>query len=391
MNERSPSDATILGRTTFRNQGKLFGILQQDRLHHMYVVGRTGTGKSTLLYNMIRQDVEHGRGCALLDPHGDLVERLVQEIPTRRADRLVYFDVPNPRCELGFNPLASVPPRERTLATAGMLETFKKLWPEFWGPRSEHVLRNTLLALLEQPQPNLADALRLFDDSAHRKSAAARIANGQVRRFWLKEFEGYGARLRAEAVAPLQNKIGAFLADPLLKGILTARGRGMELRRVMDDGRILLVNLSKGKLGEDCSSLLGSLMVSQIGLAALSRAAVSETERRHFFVYLDEFQTFATLSLVSMLSELRKYRVGFVLAHQYLGQLEEGVKEAALGNVGTIVAFRVGLEDAGVLQREFHPELTAVDLASLPNYQVYVRMLVGGRVTRGFSGETITM
>jgi type IV secretory pathway TraG/TraD family ATPase VirD4 len=271
-----------------------------------------------------------------------------------------------------------------------MLEVFKKIWHDSWGPRTEHVFRNALLALLDQPEATLADILRLIDDLSFRRIAASRVHNAQVRNFWLREFENYPARFRAEVIAPLQNKVGAFLADPLLNAIVTQPKSAFDLRRVMDEGRVLLVNLAKGKIGGDTAALLGALLVSRIGLTALSRADVPEPSRNDFFVYLDEFQSFTTLSLANMLSELRKYRVNLVLAHQYLSQLDLQVRDAILGNVGTVVSFRLGLADAEVISKEFWPEFSAEDLVRLPNYNIYVKLMVNGAVTRPFSAETLT-
>lgn len=381
---------TVIARTNFRNQRRPVGITVAARRHHVYAIGMTGTGKSTLLETMARQDIEAGAGFALFDPHGDLVERVVAAVPDRRRRDLIYFNVPDAANPLGFNPLERVHPSRRGLAASGMLEVFKKLWPEFWGPRLEHVLRNALLALLELPEATLADVLRLLDEPAFRKRVAERVANEQVRRFWLKEYEGYPARFRAEAIAPIQNKVGAFLADPVLQRILTQPRSSFDLRQVMDEGKILLVNLAKGKLGEDTAALLGSLLAARIGLAALSRADTPEENRPDFFVYMDEFHSFTTLALASMLSELRKYRVGLVLAQQYLSQVAPDVRDAVLGNVGTMIAFRLGPSDAELLEGHLRPEFTTADLMSLPNYNVYVRLMADGVVTRAFSAETIS-
>ncbi|MBI4032558.1 type IV secretion system DNA-binding domain-containing protein [Candidatus Berkelbacteria bacterium] len=389
MSTHEDARVVILGRTNFRNSHRLVGIAQPDRRHHTYVIGKTGTGKSTLLETMIRQDIVAGQGLVLFDPHGDLVERVLASVPEARKPDLIYFNVPDTARPLGFNPLERVAPTKRAIAAAGMLEVFKKIWSESWGPRLEHILRNGLLALMDQPEATLADLLRLLDDADFRKRAAERVANAQVRRFWLHEFEGYPSRFRAEAIAPVQNKVGAFLANPILHAILTQPRSSFDPRRLMDSGRILLVNLAKGKIGEDAAALMGALLVSGIGLAALSRSDVPEVERRDFFVYLDEFQSFTTLSLATMLSELRKYRVSLVLAHQYLSQLDEPIRDAVLGNVGTMVCFRVGAEDAEFLEREFSPEFSARDLVDLPNYNIYLRLMVAGVVSRPFSGETI--
>lgn len=388
--QHAPDDEiTFFARTNFRGRRRLVGIRQADRRHHMYIIGKTGTGKSTLLETLILQDIDAGRGVALLDPHGDLVERIVARVPVRRRGELIYFNVPDTSRPLGFNPLEAVPPARRSLAASGMMEAFKKLWPDSWGPRLEHILRNALLALLDQPQATLADVLRLLDDHSFRKNAAGRVRSAQVRAFWLREYEGYPARFQAEAIAPVQNKVGAFLADPVLNAILTQPKSSFDLRRLMDDGRILLVNLAKGRLGEDSAALLGALLVSRLGFAALSRTDVPEQQRRDFFVYLDEFPTFTTLSLATMLSELRKYRASLILAQQYLSQVDEQVRDAILGNVGTIISFRLGLADAEILEQEFEPEFRATDLVSLPNHNVYTRVMIDGAVSRPFSAETL--
>ena len=384
-----PDSITVLGETNFRNERKRFGIKRADRRSHLYVIGKTGTGKSTLLENLIQQDIDAGEGLALLDPHGDLVERMVASLPAHRARDLVYFDVPGGKGSLVFNPLSSVPLPKRTLAASGLLEVMKKLWADSWGPRLEHILRNALLALFDQPEATLADVLRLLTDADFRHQAVSYVRSPQVRTFWLREYPGYPDRFRAEAIAPIQNKVGAFLADPLLYRILTAPRSSFDLRQIMDEGKLLLVNLAKGKIGEDTAALLGAMLVASIGFAAFTRAEVPERSRRDFWVYLDEFQSFTTLSLATMLSELRKYRVGMTLAHQYLAQLEEPIRDAILGNVGTLIAFRLGFADAEILAQEFYPIFSAADLVALPNYAVYLKLMVDGTPTPPFSAETL--
>ena len=380
---------TYFARTNWRNEHRLFGIKQQDRFFHMHLIGRTGTGKTTMLETMLRQDIERGFGFALFDPHGDLVEKIADTFPEERKDDLVYFNVPDREHPMAYNPLDRVPPAKRSLAVSGLLDVFRKLWPDFWGPRLEHILRNALLLLLDQPEGTLADVLRLFDDKVYRKSAAERSPNEQLRRFWLKEYESYPVRLRAEAIAPIQNKVGAFLADPLLARILVQPKSAFSLREIMDSGGVLLVNLSKGKVGEDNAALLGALLLSGIQVAAQSRAEEPESERQDFIIYLDEFPTFATRTLGTMLTELRKYRVGMVLAHQFLSQLDLALRDAILGNVGTLIVFRVGLPDAEFLAKEFFPRFSPLDLVNLPNREIYVRLLIYGRVSYGFSAETV--
>src|ERR1051326_4813988 len=267
MSTASENPITYFARVNFRNDRRTFGIRQQDRRAHMYIIGKTGTGKSTLLETLIRQDLEVGAGLAVLDPHGDLIEKVLAEVPASRKADLIYFNVPDPGQTLSFNPLETVSSNKRALAASGLLEVFQKLWIDSWGPRLEHILRNALLALFERQGSTLADILRLLDDKAFRKSALFWLQDPQVRDFWLREFEGYPARLRAEAIAPIQNKVGAFLANPVLRKILTQAKSSFKLRTIMDEGKILLVNLAKGKIGEDTAALLGALIVSRIGLA----------------------------------------------------------------------------------------------------------------------------
>lgn len=355
----------------------------------MYIVGKTGSGKSTLLESLVRQDIEAGNGLALLDPHGDLVERVIAAIPEKRKGDIVYFNVPDTSRALAFNPLEPSLPFNKSLAVSGLLEVFKKIWADSWGPRLEHVMRNALLALADQPTATLADVLRILDDRTFRQKVAKETGNEQVRRFWLGEYEGYSYKFRAVIIAPIQNKVGAFLSDPILNRILTQTKSAFDLREVMDSEKILLVNLSKGKIGEDSAALLGALLVTKIGLAGLSRADTPEGNRRDFFMYLDEFQTFTTLSFATMLSELRKYRVAMILAHQYISQVDPQVRNAVLGNTGTIITFRLGAEDAYELAKEFQPEFTALDLTTLPNYHIYLKLMVEGEVTRPFSGRTL--
>lgn len=378
------------GRTTARAKLKLFGIRQADRLSHVYVIGKTGVGKSTLLEVLARQDLGAGRGFALIDPHGDLVERVVGAIPAGRRDQVVYLNAPDPACPFGYNPLRRVRDDKIPLAASGLLETLKKLWGEkAWGIRMEHVLRSTLYALLERDGSTLPDILRLYADERFRKEVIRNLRNETVRRFWKSEFEKYPWRYRAEAVAPIQNKLGALLSDPMLHRVLVAPMVDLRFRTLMDEGGVLLVNLAKGRVGEDSATTLGGLLVSTIGLAALSRAELPAETRRPFFLYVDEFQTFTTLSFVNMMSELRKYGLGLTLAHQHFHQLEPDVQHAVLGNAATLMSFRVGPEDALILAREFQPTFDVEDLLNLPNRDCYLKLMIDGTPSRPFSARTI--
>ena len=297
-------------RVDFRNDKRTFGIKTEDRLSHVYVIGKTGTGKSTLLETMALQDISRGAGIALIDPHGDLVERIITKVPEHRAGDIIFLNAADRSQPYGYNPLRHVREDRIALAASGFLEVFKKMWPEAWGVRMEHILRNVLMALLERPNSTMADILRVLADRTFRKDLVKSIRNETVRRFFQQEFEKYVLGYRSDGIAPIQNKVGAFLADPLLNHLLTSAETEIRIRSVMDEGKVLLINLAKGRLGEDSSSLLGGLMVTTIGLAAFSRADLLAKERRDFFVYVDEFQTFTTLAVTNMLSELRKYRVG---------------------------------------------------------------------------------
>lgn len=384
--ERGSADITYFASTNHREPHRTFGIRQADLRSHMYVIGKTGTGKSTLLKTMVVQDIEAGRGLALFDPHGDLVDEARRRVPEHRLGDLVYLDTPT--ANWTFNPLSGVKSGQEALAAAELIEAFKKIWHDDWGPRLEHLLRNVLLTLFEVPGSTLADANRLFNDKDYRADAARTTSNAAVREFWQKEFAGYSFAFRAVIVAPLQNKLGALLTDPRVNSIITAERTSFDLPSVMDGGKILLVNLSRGKIGEGPAQMLGALLAARIGLAGLARADRSEGQRRDFHVYLDEFQMFATLSLATMLAELRKYRVCLILAHQYLAQLDPQVHAAVVGNVGTMVSFRTSAEDAAVLAREldtFEP----ADFVHLPNHDIYVRLMIDGEPSRPFSARTL--
>lgn len=384
----SDRQTTYFARTNHRNTETPFGIRRADRRNHMYVIGKTGTGKSTLLKTLVLQDIAAGEGLALFDPHGDLAEEVVSQVPSSRSRDLIYLNVPDRSFVWHFNPFAGIPEEKHALATSGMVEVFKKLWPDDWGPRLEHLLRNVVFTLLEAGNASFADIPRLLSDREYRSSLMGKVSNEMVREFWTKEFAGYSPAFRAVVTAPLLNKIGAFLTDPLLHSILTGKRNSFDLRRIMDEGKILVVNLAKGKLGEGPGALLGSLLVSNLSLAGLQRADRPLEERRDFYLYLDEFHTFATLTLATMLSELRKYRLNLILAHQYLSQLEPEVRDAVFGNAGTFISFRVGALDAATVARELSPVFEPDDLLSLPNFSIYLRLMIDGEPSNPFSAKT---
>lgn len=377
-------DITYFARTNFRNQNQLFGIYQNDRFFHTYIIGRTGTGKSTLLQTKIMQDIRHGRGCTLVDPHGDLVQRVYDAIPENRKDDVIYFDVTDPNIEWGYNPFRRIAYNKRPLLTAGMISMFKHLFADAWGARIEHILRYSILTLLDQPRANLSSLLYLLTDKYFRKTMIQHIVSPEVRNFILRELPRYSP----DALAPVLNKVGTFLAYPNIRKILIENTKQISFRKVMDGNKIFLMNLSKGVVGEDVSHIIGSTMITTLSLAAFSRANIPEETRVPHFVYIDEFQNFTGSDFASMLSELRKFKVGLVIAHQYLDQLDVDVRNSIMGNVGTLISFRLGARDALFVSKEFYPKFHVEDLMNLANYSIYLKMMVGGRVRKPFSGKT---
>ena len=381
---------THLAHTNARQPYRRFGIFEADRLSHLYIIGKTGSGKTTLVENMAIQDAEHGEGLTLLDYHGDLAERLVTHIPEHRRNDVIYFDATT-NTTYTYNPLKPVAPQYRALAASGVLDVFRMQWDErAWGQRMEHVLRNALLAMLEQPKEmTFLDVLRLLRDDAFRKGVAARVTHKPVRDFWLYEFPKYSVRYKADAIAPIQSKVSAFLADPRLYTILTTTKQPISFRRIMDEGKVLIVNLSVGKLGTDSARLLGGLTIASVALAGMSRAEVPEHKRRPHYLYADEFQYMTTASLVSAYPELRKFRVSVTASHQFIHQLDEDIRYAILGNVGTIISFRLGAHDALFLAREFEPTFHPEHFMSLPNYHILIKLMIEGTPSRPFSATTL--
>jgi hypothetical protein len=375
--------------TDYRDIRKLFGIKERNRRHHIYVVGKTGTGKSTLIHNMAVSDIYAGCGMAVIDPHGDLAEGIMDCIPESRIADVIYFNPADSEYPVAFNPLENVPADQRHLVASKLISVFKKIWHEFWGPRLEHILRHAVLTLMEYPDGTLLDIPRLLTDKDFRQAILPYIKHQQVREFWFTEFEKYSTWFRSEAVSPILNKVGLFLTSDLLRNIVGQKKNAFNLRQAMDEGKILIVNLAKGKIGEDNASLLGSLLVAEIYLSALSRADMPEKGRQSFYLYVDEFHNFMTLSFADILSEARKYGLSLVLAHQYLEQLDEKIRAAVFGNVGTIITFRVGNEDAKYLVGEFGPVFDEHDLSNLENYHIYLKLMIDGVTSKPFSAVTL--
>jgi len=378
---------TIFAETTFRNQRRKFGIKPDDRRRHMYLIGKTGMGKSTILENMIVDDINAGRGVAVVDPHGDLAEKIIEFIPNHRINDVIYFNPADIDYPIAFNVVEQVEPHLRHLVASGLIGVFQKLWADSWGPRLEYILRNAILAILDYPGSTLLGVTRMLSDKNFRKKVIEKIQNPVVKAFWVNEFAGYADKFAAEAVSPIQNKVGQFLSSSLIRNIVGQVKSSIDLRKVMDEGKILIMNLSKGRIGEDNSELLGSMMITKIQLAAMSRVNVAEKERQDFYLYVDEFQNFATDSFANILSEARKYRLDLILAHQYIEQLNEKVKYAVFGNVGTMVAFRVGAADAEELQPEFSPIFTEEDMVNLPKFEFYIKLMIDGIASEPFSAR----
>ncbi len=385
-------DTTILGRTNFRNRQVDFGIKTDDRRRHIYVVGKTGTGKTSMMENMIIDDISSGRGVGLIDPHGEFVEKILNFIPEERTDDVIYFNPADIDYPIAFNPLETVAGEHRHLVASGVMGVFKKVWPDVWSARMEYILNNTLLALLEYPDSTLLGIMRMFSDREYRAKIVQNLQDPVVKSFWTDEFARYTQRLETEAVAAIQNKVGQFVSNPLIRNVLGQPHSSIDLRKVMDEGKILLANLSKGRIGEDNSALLGAMLITKLQLAAMKRVDMPEAERRDFYLYIDEFQNFSTESFVNVLSEARKYRLSLVLAHQYIGQLgdykDSKVRDAIFGNVGTMILFRTGAEDAEFLEKEFAPTFEASDLVNLPNRNTYIRLMIDGVASKPFSAET---
>ena len=385
----STDKITYFARTNARpGHFRRFGIRAKDRLQHLYVIGKTGTGKTALLQNMITQDLA-SEGLCVLDPHGDLIERVRKAVPDHRRDDLIYLDAANPL--FGYNPLKNIPRDKRPLAVSAILETFEKLWDKrSWGSRLQYILRCCLIALLDHhEETHLDDILRLFQDKDYRKAVAAHVSNKEVRNFWLYEYPSYSRRYASESIAPIQSKIVSFLSYPNVRTILINPKKQFSFRRMMDEGKILLVDLAVGKIGSDAASLIGGLLVSTIALAGLSRAEVPEQERRDFYVFMDEFQMFTTRMITLMYPMLRKYHVSMTVAHQYMSQLDDEVRDAVIANAGTLISFRLGGRDAPFIAREFAPKFETVDLLNLPNYHIYAKLMIDGTPSQPFSATTL--
>lgn len=389
-------DIVYLAKTNFRGQERIFGIQNnnEDRFQHMYVIGQTGTGKSTLLKNIAIQDIQAGRGIALVDPHGEFAQDLLESIPPNRVSDVVYFNPSDTDFPIGFNPLEVRDEDQKHLVASGLMAIFTKIWANVWSSRMEYILNNAILALLDTPDVTLLGIPRLLVDKVYRKMIVDNIKDPVVRSFWVNEFEQYNDKFRTEAIAPIQNKVGQFLSTHLIRNIVGQTKSTLDIEDIMNSSKILIANVSKGRIGEDNSALIGAMLITKIQLTAMERVKIEKIEdRKPFMLYVDEFQNFATDSFASVLSEARKYRLGLIISHQFIGQLVSDtstkVRDAIFGNVGTMICFRVGAPDAEFLEKQFAPDLAMEDLVNLPNHNIYLKLMIDGLSCRPFSASTL--
>ena len=386
-------ETTFLARTNFRGSDRIFGIKMRDRRQHTYVIGKTGTGKTVLLKNMALQDIRAGRGIGIIDPHGEFVEEVLAHIPPERSDDVVYFNPVDVDYPIGFNVLEVPDQKYKHLVVSDLLGIFTKIWANVWSARMEYILQNCILALLDTPGTTLLGIPRILVDKDYREKIIANVKDPVVKSFWVHEYETWRDQFRNEAIVPIQNKVGQFLNTSFIRNIVGQPKSSLNIPQIMNEGKILLVNVSKGRIGEDNSGLLGAMIITKIQLAAMERVRIAEEERRDFYLYVDEFQNFATDSFAGILSEARKYRLALILAHQYIGQLvtdvSTKVRDAVFGNVGTMISFRIGADDAEYMEKEFEPEFMTQDLVNLPNHHVYLKLMVEGVTSRPFSAVTL--
>jgi len=382
---------TPIGVTDWRNQKQPFCIKDADRLQHIYVIGKTGTGKSTLLQNMAISDIQRGKGVCIIDPHGEICENVLNYVPKERVKDVIYFDATNVDYAIAFNPLQNIKDDQQHLALAGLIATFKKIWIDSWGPRMEYILRYALLSLMTFPKATLLDIQPLLTNYDFRKKVLSYCTNQQVDSFWHNEFDKYPPALKVEAISPILNKTGLFNAITPLRNIVGQVTNRFELSDVMDNSKILICNLAKGKIGEDASTLLGSMLVNAIQLTAIARTSQPEDARRPFYLYVDEMHSFISLSFADILAEARKYGLSLFLTHQYIEQIDERIRSAIFGNVGTLISFRIGATDAEYLEKEFYPTFKKDDFINLPKYSMYLKLMIDGTMSRPFSSVALPL
>ncbi|PLX28822.1 hypothetical protein C0581_00825 [Candidatus Parcubacteria bacterium] len=387
--QKTPEEICVFAQTNYRSRPVKFGVKTDDRRRHMYVIGKTGMGKTTMMENMVLHDIYKGHGVGVVDPHGDFAEKLIDFIPPSRINDVVYFNPADVDFPIGFNVLEVKSEEQKHLVASGLMGIFKKIWPDVWSARMEYILNNTLLALLDYPGSTLLGINRLLADNKYRRKVVKQLKDPVIKAFWRDEFANYEPRYAKEAVAPIQNKIGQFLSASVIRNMVAQVKSTIDVREIMDSKKILIMNLSKGRIGEDNSRLLGGMLITKIQLAAMERVDMPESERKDFFLYVDEFQNFATPSFANILSEARKYRLSLIMAHQYVAQLDELVADAVFGNVGTIVSFRVGGADAEMLTKEFEPTFMETDIVNLTKYQILLKLMIDGVASQPFSALTL--
>ncbi len=391
MPPEAKREINCFARTRYKNTDAVYGLTRTDRRRHMYVIGKTGTGKSTMLANMAINDLRNNEGLCVIDPHGDLVETLLNYIPSHRINDTIYFDPSDPERTVRLNLFEGNNVVHRELIASGIVSVFRKLYSYSWGPRLEYILRNALLTLLKSETARLSDIVDMLTDSKFRAEMVEKLDDPILKNFWTNEFDVLQDKQRNEAIAPILNKVGQFVSSPLIRDVVNARKSSFSIEEAMDQGKIVLVNLSQGKLGEDNATLLGAMLITKIQLAAMARVHIPEEERRDFYLYVDEFQNFATESFTKILSEARKYRLNLTLANQYIAQVPEEVQKAIFGNCGSIVSFVMGADDAQVFNKEFGDSYTSEDLVSLGKYQIINKIAINNQISSPFPAQTLAI
>ncbi|OGJ71642.1 hypothetical protein A2454_00765 [Candidatus Peribacteria bacterium RIFOXYC2_FULL_55_14] len=389
MPHAKEQNVSAFGITNYHNNFVPFGIRREDRRRHLYIVGKSGVGKSKLLELLVNHDLQAGHGVAVLDPHGDLVDAILRFVPPERVNDVIVFDPADTGFPIAFNPLEKVDPAYKMQLTIGILDIFKKLFGTNWSDRLEHVLRYTILALLDSPDTTVISILKMLSDKNYRQKIVARIEDNVVKSFWVSEFAAWSEKFDADAITPLLNKVGQFVATNMMRNVVGQPLTRFSIRDIMDNRKILLMKVSKGLLGEENSQLMGAMIITKIYQAAMSRADTPEEQRPDFYFYVDEFQNFATDTFYEIMSEARKYHLNLTIAHQYMGQLSQKIRQTVFGNIGSMISFRVGAEDASVMAEEFSPIFKERDIINLGVREFYIKMSVNGEIREPFSGRTL--
>ena len=389
--EEEKNKINFFGRAIFKNRDLIFGIKDIDRRRHLWAIGKTGTGKSTLIANMAIDDMKKGRGVAIIDPHGDLSEIILNYVPASRMNDVVYFNPIDRDRPVRLNILEVKDPAQRELVVSGIVAIFNKLYGHSWGPRLEYILRNSLLALSEVPGMTLVELPRLLTDREFRRGIVAKLSDPVIKRYFENEFDRMSEKMLQESISPILNKVGQFVSSPMIRAIIERPESSIDMEEIMNEGKILIANLSQGKIGEDNAALIGAMLITKFQLAAMNRVDRSESERRDFYLYVDEFQNFATTSFIKILSEARKYKLNLTMANQYMAQIPIEVQKAILGNAGSIISFTIGADDARIIMKEFGDVFSDKDLVNLENYQIAVRLMVDSRSGRAFVARTLPL